>query len=75
MVRVKGSKGEYVEAEQLKFDAIREDWNIYRLEDGKILKVKLVVTEVYKLDEIDETTGRNNYLIRSTNVISIEEPD
>lgn len=74
MVKIRGSKGQPVEAQQLKFTPKNEAWSEYTLEDGKILKVKVVVSEVYRLDEIDEVTGKNNYLVKSTSIISVEEP-
>jgi hypothetical protein len=59
---------------QLNFTPIKEEWNEYKLEDGQILKVKLILTEVYELEEVDPATGKKNYLIKSTNVIATELP-
>jgi len=74
MTKVKGSKGQMVDAEQLGFTPISEAWSEYKLDDGKIMRIRVVVSEVYRLNEIDETTGKNNYLVKSTNVISMGEP-
>lgn len=73
MIKIKGPRGEYVEAEQMEFEPVKEDWNIYRLKDGTLVKIKVVATEIFRLSEIDELTGRPNYLVRSTNAIAIEE--
>lgn len=74
MTKVRSSKGQMVNAEQLGFKPISEAWSEYKLDDGKIMKIRIIVTEVYRLDEIDEATGKNNYLVKSTNAISMEEP-
>lgn len=57
----------------MEFEPVKEDWNIYRLKDGTLVKIKVVATEIFRLSEIDELTGRPNYLVRSTNAIAIEE--
>jgi hypothetical protein len=72
-IKVTGSKGQQVDAEQLSFTPINENWSEYKLSDGKILRVRLVISEVFRMDEIEETTGRNNYMIKSTNIVSVED--
>ena len=74
MPQVRGTKGQMVNAEQLDFKQINEGYSEYQLSDGKIMKVKIVLAEVYRLDEIDESTGRNHYFIKSQPIISMEEP-
>jgi hypothetical protein len=72
MVQIKGSKGQMVNAEQLDFKVVNEGFSEYKLSDGKIMKIRVVLAEVYRLDELDDM-GRNNYLIKSTPVVSVEE--
>ena len=44
-----------IEAEDLEFKTIREDWNLYELEDGTLMKVKMVVNKISR--GIDPQTG------------------
>jgi hypothetical protein len=73
-MKIMGPKGQPVEAEQQHFKPIHEPWSEYELEDGKILKIRIIVSEIYKLDEVDKVTGRNAYMVKSDNIVSMEEP-
>lgn len=57
---------------QLSFKPLKEDWNEYLLEDGQVLKMKVIVTEVYELEGIDPVTNKKNYLVKSINAIAVE---
>jgi len=46
-----------------------EDWNIYRLSDGTKLKVKLVVSAIYRIPKHYDLFGYPVYFINSTNAI------
>lgn len=68
-----------IKAKDLKFKTVREDWNIYELEDGTILRAKLVATKISRgLDpetgDIYYVEGRGEpiYNIRHTVVVSAE---
>jgi hypothetical protein len=73
MVQIRGSQGQMVNAEQLDFQIVNEGFSVYKLSDGKILKIRVVLAEVYRLDEKDEVTGRAGYFIKSMPVVSIED--
>ena len=73
MVQIRGSKGQMVNAEQLEYQIIKEAFSEYKLSDGRIMKIRVVLAEVYRLDEKDETTGREGYFIKSLPVVSIED--
>ena len=64
-----------VEAEAMGFDQIDEAWSRYRLEDGTIVKLKVVVSDVFKLPNPDPVTGLPQLVVRSSNVMSVEPPD
>lgn len=66
--------GRAVEAERMQFQATEEPWAQYRLEDGSTVKLKLVVSDVFKLTEADSVTGLPQYVVRSSNVMSVEPP-
>ena len=53
------------------FDQLSEDWNIYRLEDGRKLKLKLVVTGIVRFKGLYDNTGIPIYDIGSTVIFNI----
>jgi hypothetical protein len=71
-----------IKARDIDYKVIQEDWNIYELEDGTILKAKLVVSKIQRgidpdTNEIYYLPGRGEplYNIRNTVVVSAEVPD
>lgn len=64
--------GKQVEAEKMEFKAVEENWNLYRLDDGTVVKIKLVLSDVFKLPNIDPVTGAAQLIVRSSNVMSVE---
>ena len=66
--------GQKIGAETVEFTSTSEPWSSYQLKDGTTVKIKLVVSEVLKLDKTDPVTGFPQYLIKSSNVASIEPP-
>lgn len=64
-----------VEGESMVFKATEEPWTIYKLEDGSIIKLKPVVSDIFKLPDKDPVTGLPQYMIRSSNIVSVEPPD
>ena len=67
--------GRMMEAERMSFKPMDEPWSLYRLEDGSIVKLKLVVSDVYKLPVPDPVTGFPQIIVRSSNVMSYEPPE
>lgn len=63
-------QGRQVEATLIDFVTRKEDFNEYQLTDGKVLKIKLVVTQVAKLNEEKDPNGNPVYNIASTNVVA-----
>ncbi len=52
-----------------------ENWNEYLADDGTVIRIKLVVTEVVRVDGQYDPEGNPVYLVRSTNVTSISAPE
>lgn len=67
--------GEEVEATPIETAQASEVWNQYLLEDGSVLKIKLVVTKILRLEGKFDDENNPVYLVKSTNVISIKSPD
>ena len=67
--------GQSVEVEKMSFDAIKEAWCLYRLEDGTTFKMKPVVMDVFRLPTLDPVTGYPQLMIQTANVVSVEPSD
>jgi hypothetical protein len=52
-----------------------EHWNEYLLDDGTVLRMKLVVTEVVRLEGMYDLKGDPSYAVQSTNVTAVSAPD
>jgi hypothetical protein len=63
-------QGRQVEGEPVDFLTRKEDFNEYQLTDGKILRIKMVVTRIVKLAEEKAPDGNPIYLIQSQNVVA-----
>ena len=59
--------------DDLEFEVIQEDWNIYTIPpDDTVLKLKIVVTKILKTDKIDSLTGLPLYVTGYQNVLSVK---
>ena len=67
--------GKTVEGESMAFNAREEPWTVLRVEDGSVIKLKPVVSDIFRLPGKDPVTGLPQYMIRSSNVVSVEPPD
>jgi hypothetical protein len=65
---------ELVEATPVDVNQASEYFNQYFLEDGTVLKMKLVATKVFRLDDRHDQEGNPVYFVQSTNVLSVNAP-
>jgi len=63
-------QGRQVEGKSVEFLTRNEDFNEYQLTDGTILKIKMVVTRIIRLEEEKAPDGKPIYLIQSQNVVA-----
>jgi hypothetical protein len=66
--RIRIGQKDLLEAIELDFTEEKEYWNVYKLEDGTTLKVKLVLRGVKRLKK-HNPDGTPIYLINSQNII------
>jgi len=66
-------RGKPVEGEEIDFEPLAEKWNEYRLSDGSLVKLKLVISRIVRLGEYNEQ-GEPIYVISSQNVVSTTVP-
>jgi hypothetical protein len=67
--------GEEVEADVIGYRANVEHWNEYLLDDGTVVRLKPVVTEVLRLEGQYDQHGNPGYIIQSTNVTAVDAPE
>ena len=66
--------GKTVQATVVEVNQSGERWNEYFLEDGTVLKMKLVLKKVFKVDGEFDAEGNPVYVMQSTNVTSVSAP-
>lgn len=66
--------GRDIMGQDIPFEAERESWNTYVLEDGTTLKMKAVVSGVIRLDEY-LPNGDPMYLVNASNVVATDVPE
>ncbi|GBC74834.1 hypothetical protein HRbin06_00141 [archaeon HR06] len=72
-VKIKLPSGE-VDAIELPFESSKEEWNEYKVSDGTIIKVKTIVTKIYRLKDKYNEFGEPIYHVISGNVITALVP-
>ncbi len=74
MVRI-NYQGRDVEATRVDFRIEREDWNEYQLMDGSHLRLRLVLSEVLRVEGEYDAEGNPVYVAKSGNVLTVRAPD
>lgn len=64
-----------VNATEVSVNQVSERWNEYFIDDGSVLKLKPVVTKVYRIDNEYDAEGNPVYFAQSTNVLTVSAPD
>ncbi len=68
-------QGEEVDALEVKYKSVREDWNEYDIDDGSTIRVKLLVSDIVRLVDKFDPEGNPVYVVKSGNVVFIKAPD
>ena len=66
---------EQLDATEIGFRSSGENWNEYLADDGSVIRMKLVVTEILRLDGRYDDDGNPQYFIKSTNVVAVSTPE
>lgn len=67
-------QGKPVSGTKVEYDIDKEDWNVYKLSDGTILRFKTVVSDIVRLDGIFNNENDPVYLVKSGNIINTNVP-
>jgi hypothetical protein len=73
--RIKGPDGQDVDATELSFQNAREHWNEYLLDDGTVIRLKPVATEVLRIDGKFDNEGNPVYVLKATNIVTVSPPE
>lgn len=68
-------QGKEVDATEVEFQTRKEDWSEYQLMDGSVLKMKLVVGDILRIEGMYDEEGNPLYRVKSSNVVMIKSPD
>ena len=62
--------GVEMKGEAVRFEMVEEPWTKYKLPDGTVLRLKLVVTDVIRLP--GAPAGEQQYAVRSGNIMAVD---
>ena len=68
-------QGREIDSTEIEFQTRKEDWNEYQLMDGSVIKMKVVVSTIFRVDGIYDNEGNPVYQIKSGNVAAVTSPD
>lgn len=74
MVRI-NYQGREVEATPVDFRIAKEDWNEYELHDGAVLRLRVVLSDVMRVNGEYDHEGNPVYVTKSGNVLAVRVPD
>ena len=63
-------QGKMIEVDRVDFMERKEGWNEYQLTDGKIVRIKLIVTTIVKARDEKDQAGNTLYIIQSQNIVA-----
>jgi hypothetical protein len=64
-----------VDVTEVGFRSTGEYWNEYLADDGSVIRMKLVVAELLRVDGEYDEQGNPAYVIRSQQVLNVSAPD
>ena len=73
--KIRGPDGQEHDATPVGFQNAREYWNEYLLDDGTVIRLKSVATEVLRIDDMKDANGGPVYVVKSTNVMTSNPSD
>lgn len=73
--KMKLPDGRLVDVEPIDVVQTSENWNQYLLQDGTVIKMKLVASKIVRLIDNYDQMGNPVYFVNSTNVLSLNVPE
>jgi hypothetical protein len=72
---IRGPDGEEHEAEPIGFRTSGEHFNEYLLDDGSVPRIKLILTDAWKVKETYDSLRNPVYLVEHQEVMAVDAPD
>lgn len=63
------------DAELVDVEEAKEAWNELKLADGSALRLKQVVTEVWRLVDVWDPEGNPQYYVKSAGILTVQAPE
>ncbi len=63
--------GQEKRGERVPYEVVDEPWTKYRLPDGTIVRLRLIATDVVRLDH-DLPSGESHYMVESGNIMAVD---
>ena len=60
---------------EMPFQNVAEHWNEYLVNDGSVLRLKSVVTDILKVDGKYDAEGNPLYIVKSAQVVAVSGSD
>ena len=73
--KIRGPDGLEHDAEPIGFRSSGEHFNEYLLDDGSVLRIKLVLTDVWKVKGAYDSLRNPVYLVEHAEVMAVDAPD
>jgi len=64
-----------VEGQTVRFEPKSEPWCEYKCADGTTIRLKVVVSEIVRLDDVFNEDREPVYVVRSANTVSCDVPE
>lgn len=64
-----------IDADLIDVSQSGEKWNEYLLEDGTVLKIKIVVKKVFRAKGMYDPLKNPVYAVESENIITVDSPE
>jgi hypothetical protein len=61
--------------QSIEFEVKSEPWTTYQLEDGTVVKAKVIMLDVVRLEEFNEQTGEPIYQFAAQHIIAVQVPE
>lgn len=68
-------KGKEVDATVIEVNQESSYWNNYLLDDQSVLKLKVILTKVARIDNEYDQEGNPVYVVQATNIVRVDCPE
>lgn len=74
-MKMKAPDGTIVEVDKIEITEADEQWSTFKLEDGTVIRVKIVPVGIFRAQGRYNEDGEPVYIVKSQNVISTDVPE